>query len=267
MSMTPIQKLAKLALDNPELRLEITPLLREATQAGLPRQAAPHRLTQRDIKDAILNNHAILNPIKADPDSDPRWVAALGKQIDGLRKLLEQAELKRPIQAGMWQDVTGPPTTEIYENEIDHGYDQALGGGHDVMKRLQDQFLIEQGRKPRDKNPRLASAYNFDEDSAGPEAIVESDSMDSENIELMSTRRASPQVTASVELQSSLIALLRSPHGRSLVKTAVMRYAAATDTTIVLNAAVEDIINNAVAVALDPQRMGQVIARHTAGEQ
>ena len=42
-------------------------------------------------------------------------------------------------------------------NHIDHGYEQPLAGGTDVMKRLQDELLIEHGREPREPNPRLAS--------------------------------------------------------------------------------------------------------------
>jgi hypothetical protein len=44
----------------------------------------------------------------------------------------------------------------IYPNEIDHGYGEPLAGGTDVMRRLQNQFLVEQGREPRPESPRLA---------------------------------------------------------------------------------------------------------------
>lgn len=44
-----------------------------------------------------------------------------------------------------------------YQGIIDHGYEQPLSGGTDVMKRLQNQLLLEQGREPRDVGPRLAS--------------------------------------------------------------------------------------------------------------
>ncbi|MDB4278173.1 hypothetical protein N9917_01085 [Deltaproteobacteria bacterium] len=44
----------------------------------------------------------------------------------------------------------------IYPGKMDHGYDQALSGGHDIMKRVVDNLRIEQGSKPRDPNPRLA---------------------------------------------------------------------------------------------------------------
>jgi hypothetical protein len=157
--MTPIQKLAKLALENPELREELMPIIKAASA---------------------------------------------------------------------YTQVTGPETTEIYEKKVDHGYDQPLSGGHDIMKRLQDQFLIEQGREPRDKNPRLAATH---------------------------------------ALQRGLIAVLLGAEGRKVATDVITKYAAATNSTVVVNAAVEDIIKHAVAVALDPQTMGQVIAKHTAKEQ
>lgn len=51
-----------------------------------------------------------------------------------------------------------PDGKPIYDVEVDHGEHQALAGGTDVMKRLQDRYLVEQGSQPREKNPRLASA-------------------------------------------------------------------------------------------------------------
>ena len=52
-----------------------------------------------------------------------------------------------------------PGGQSIYPAEIDHGYDQALAGGSDVMKRLQNQLLREQGGIPRPANPHLAGAH------------------------------------------------------------------------------------------------------------
>jgi len=52
-----------------------------------------------------------------------------------------------------------PGGKPIYPNEIDHGYDEPLAGGTDVMRRLQNQFLHEQGTDDlkRPESPRLAS--------------------------------------------------------------------------------------------------------------
>jgi hypothetical protein len=57
------------------------------------------------------------------------------------------------------QDGLGP----IYPNEIDHGYDQPISGGHDIMKRIQNEFVYEQGRPDwiRPENPRLAGEGNM----------------------------------------------------------------------------------------------------------
>lgn len=38
-----------------------------------------------------------------------------------------------------------PDGKDIYPNEVDHGYDEPLAGGHDVMRRLQNQLVHEQG--------------------------------------------------------------------------------------------------------------------------
>lgn len=38
-------------------------------------------------------------------------------------------------------------------HQIDHGYDQPLAGGTDVMRRLVNQFKYEQGLEPRETNP------------------------------------------------------------------------------------------------------------------
>ena len=50
-----------------------------------------------------------------------------------------------------------PDGKPIYPVEVDHGDNQALSGGFDVMKRLQDRYRIEQGHQPREQNPRLAA--------------------------------------------------------------------------------------------------------------
>lgn len=43
----------------------------------------------------------------------------------------------------------------IYDHEINHGYDQPLAGGTDVMRRLQNQYRKEQGRPERPPNPEI----------------------------------------------------------------------------------------------------------------
>lgn len=52
----------------------------------------------------------------------------------------------------------GNPSGEsIYPVQVDHGYTEPLAGGTDVMRKLQNRFLTEQGREPRPESPRLAT--------------------------------------------------------------------------------------------------------------
>jgi len=66
---------------------------------------------------------------------------------------------RRPLAPrGRWAAYSGNPDGKpIYPVEVDHGDSQALSGGHDIMKRLQDRYRIEQGHEPREQNPRLAA--------------------------------------------------------------------------------------------------------------
>jgi hypothetical protein len=51
---------------------------------------------------------------------------------------------------------TGNPGEDsIYPNEIDHGYAEPLAGGTDVMRRLQNQLLKEQGNDQRPSSPQI----------------------------------------------------------------------------------------------------------------
>jgi hypothetical protein len=77
---------------------------------------------------------------------------------------------RKPIspRGRRWAAYSGNPDGKpIYPVEVDHGDNQALSGGFDVMKRLQDRYRIEQGHQPREQNPRLAAqrveAYLFAE--------------------------------------------------------------------------------------------------------
>jgi hypothetical protein len=132
--------------------------------------------------------------------------------------------LKR-MKEGAATEITGPPTTEVFEKKIDHGYEQPIAGGTDIMKRLQDKFLIEQGREPREPNPRLAFCQ------AVQRALVN-------------------------RLQEGSAA-------RKAAEQAIARYMQETGDTVVVKVAAEDIINYAVAVALDPQRIASIMHKHT----
>jgi hypothetical protein len=84
----------------------------------------------------------------------------------GKALLDEHGYLKKLRLAAYKGNPDGKP---IYPNKVDHGYKQPLSGGTDVMKRLQDELLHEQGRPEREKNPRLAYTDGWKEvDSLDP---------------------------------------------------------------------------------------------------
>jgi hypothetical protein len=71
------------------------------------------------------------------------------------------AKSSRQVVARFLKASVDPPYKQdnkpIYPKPIDHGYNQPLSGGWDIMKRLQDQLVQEQGRPDWDRpdNPRL----------------------------------------------------------------------------------------------------------------
>lgn len=64
-----------------------------------------------------------------------------------------------------------PDGVDIYPNEIDHGYGEPLGGGTDVMRRLQNKLIHEQGDvvPQRPESPKVAR-YTFDSAGLGEAA-------------------------------------------------------------------------------------------------
>lgn len=56
-----------------------------------------------------------------------------------------------------------PDGKDIYPNKVDHGYDEPLAGGTDVMRRLQNRLVHEQGDviPQRPESPRLAGLEVF----------------------------------------------------------------------------------------------------------
>jgi len=57
-----------------------------------------------------------------------------------------------------------PDGKPIYPNEIQHGYGEPIAGGTDVMRRLQNQLLVEQGNtdQVRPTNPQMKAASDFE---------------------------------------------------------------------------------------------------------
>lgn len=82
-------------------------------------------------------------------------------------KDVDQGRSRKEKHKKDWRDKDGtysgnPDGKPIYPNKIDHGYDEPLAGGTDVMRRLQNQLLHEQGNTDlmRPNSPRLAFRGN-----------------------------------------------------------------------------------------------------------
>lgn len=79
---------------------------------------------------------------------DPFYIVDVG-EYESLKVMAQNVRV-----AAYGGNPNGQP---IYPHEVDHGYDQPLAGGSDVMKRLQNRLLQEQGQPQRPENPRLAN--------------------------------------------------------------------------------------------------------------
>ena len=82
----------------------------------------------------------------------PNVVEQLASQLLRQWKTEQRGLLRRGSYDG------NPDGKPIYDHDIDHGYDQPLAGGTDVMRRLQNQYLREQGRPERPSNPQIPKA-------------------------------------------------------------------------------------------------------------
>jgi hypothetical protein len=97
------------------------------------------------------------------PDDDkPGWFVT-DLQHSGIfgnvEDVLSDAFREKHIQVSRLASYEGNPDGDpIYPNEIEHGYGEPLAGGTDVMRRLQNQLLHEQGTDDlmRPESPRLA---------------------------------------------------------------------------------------------------------------
>ena len=342
--MNPIQKLAKFAFENPELRGDLVPLLKKLAGTYTPKdnwvlldlavqdahkgkparewyrkdegytevydrtvkelkrkgRRATHRLTQRDIKDAILNNHSILETLKADSDADPRWVATLEKQIEGLRRLLEQAEMKRVIQASKWEladlvetmtSARSTPRDRMAQMDAATKlYERIHGKALNTRPEKEDRDIVDD-LKGLDRRGQIQEAKDVSRGVKNPGVLfamaqaakdvkawgahstfvyngirrLEGSPEYKRFIEDLPIRKASdPRLAASHGAQRDLIAVLRGPEMREAVRKAVIRYAANTNRTVVVNAAVEDILNS---TSWDTEQLQAVLAKHTAGKE
>jgi hypothetical protein len=68
-----------------------------------------------------------------------------------------------------WAAYSGNPDGKpIYDVKVDHGEVHALSGGHDIMKRLQDQYRIEQGGEARDNQEKRLASWDWRNDGIKP---------------------------------------------------------------------------------------------------
>jgi len=239
---TPMQRLAKLALEHPELRPDLMPLLRRFARDKAALDVPDLREWERSgpawvwmFEGPGRSSVGVQYSIVPDGDGYRAWFQDTRGRSWNLTgnnpsaspedafKIVQRHAVRRKEGAA-----TGPSTTEVFEKKIDHGYEQPIAGGTDIMKRLQDKFLIEQGRQPREPNPRLAFCQ------AVQRALVN-------------------------RLQEGTSA-------RTAAEQAITRYMQETGETVVVKVAAEDIINYAVAVALDPKRIAHIIHKHTVWE-
>jgi hypothetical protein len=282
-----IKKLAKLALERPELRDELMPIIREAAWTPPPGNWVLYDLAENDAEkgkpdpmyygkdegytevydravedykrgrrrrrrragddyvESVLEGEKQLRGMSAGEIALGIYNAMGDEASYGFRSFVRYIKSNGPgawrrfqqvsVRRGSAQPIEGPPTTQIYERKVDHGYEQPIAGGTDIMKRLQDQLLIEQGREPREKNPRLAAD--------------------------------DPRLALCRSIQAACAQTRLSRANKNSIRQALHDYMAATGDTVVLTAATDDILEYAVGVALDPARVARIIARHTAKEQ
>jgi hypothetical protein len=84
------------------------------------------------------------------------------------------ASIDRLSRAYLMAAYSGNPDGKpIYDVKVDHGEYQALSGGWDVMKRLQDRYRIEQGHPPRDGNPQLTNETAMQTKAAARMMVVD----------------------------------------------------------------------------------------------
>lgn len=105
------------------------------------------------------------------PADEPGWWEYNVGMQHGAKMLATLTDLIKPRKMASYSG--NPDGKPIYPTEIEHGYDEPLAGGTDVMKRLQNQLLHEQGQDQlvRSVNPivtKVAAAY-LDDDGEYPD--------------------------------------------------------------------------------------------------
>jgi hypothetical protein len=118
---------------------------------------ASNLLNYMDERDAL--KHLIKEGVSR---QDAFLAVKAGKRLMKDRtRVFEQGRQKRR-EAGYRGN---PGGKDIYENDVEHGYGEPLAGGTDVMRKLQNRLLHEQGRPQRPESPRLARTKVTDEEA------------------------------------------------------------------------------------------------------
>ena len=90
------------------------------------------------------------------PKKDMRKALTMGEQAADIIRGSKYPRWMTPIRGAAYSG--NPDGKPIYDVSIDHGEEHALSGGHDVMKRLQDQYRIEQGGEARENQEKRLAA-------------------------------------------------------------------------------------------------------------
>lgn len=93
----------------------------------------------RTLKDAVAYANEHLEEAIAADEAD----------LAGLPREAREREIRRRASK--------PRTTDIYPENMNHGWDEPLAGGTDVMRRVQNELRREQGLPERPASPKVAA--------------------------------------------------------------------------------------------------------------
>jgi len=134
------------------------PIEREASKVD-PRWVAAAKKLLEANKGMTQNDLHYRSYMRAVINDWPDQLKHLAQQFPGAREAREDLIdlFGKGKFAALDSRYKGNPDGEpVYNHVVDHGVDQPLSGGSDVMKQLQNEYLTEQGRPQREDTPRLA---------------------------------------------------------------------------------------------------------------
>jgi len=90
------------------------------------------------------------------PAKDQRKAMSDGERAVEIIRGSKYPRWMKPVKVGAYSG--NPDGKPIYDVKVDHGEHEALSGGFDVMKRLQERYRVEQGfNGPLDNTPQLTN--------------------------------------------------------------------------------------------------------------